>query len=232
METAAPFRIDLEKYYRIEFGGKRATLWRKAKLWSTHLGLHCVAIYRLSRYCRTHSRGGRIWVYPLFILSEILAFLVRFLHHVDIFAAEIGPGFYIGHLGTIYIGKTRIGENVSVTHNLTIGTGLSGGVPSLPTVGNNVWIGSGCILYGNIHIGDGATVNCGTVLSRSVPDGCLVGGNPGRVLLRRHDNSRLFGFTGSEAPPAFVEDMDSRGEPASDPAKAVEPVPVREGLRP
>jgi serine acetyltransferase len=194
------FRADLEKYYRIEFGGKKATLWRKAKLWSTHLGLHCVAVYRLSRHSRNLLRRRRYWAAPLSLLSEVLAFLVKFFHHVDIFAAEIGPGFYIGHLGTIYIGKTRIGENVSVTHNLTIGTGLSGGFPSLPTVGKNVWIGSGCILYGNIHVGNGVTVNCGTVLSRSVPDGCLVGGNPGRIISGHHDNSKLFGIARAGAP--------------------------------
>jgi serine O-acetyltransferase len=216
MKTIRPFRSDLDKYYRIEFGGKTATFWRKAKLWSTHLGLQCVAVYRLTRYCRALLGQGRIWAAPLFVFSEYLAFLVRFFHHVDIFAAEIGPGFYIGHLGTIYIGKTRIGENASVTHNLTIGTGLSGDFPSLPTVGDNVWIGSGCILYGNIHVGDGVTVNCGTVLSRSVPDGCLVGGNPGRILLRQHDNSRLFGFNASGGPRELAEGMVTHGEPVSD----------------
>jgi len=222
METAGHFRADLQKYYRIEFGGKAPTFWRKAKLWSTHLGLHCVAVYRLSRYSRALLGRGRFWAAPLFILSEYLAFLVKFLHHVDIFAAEIGPGFYIGHLGTIYIGKTRIGENLSVTHNLTIGAGLSGSSPSLPTLGKNVWIGTGSILYGNIHVGDGVTINCGTVLSRSVPDGCLVGGNPGRIFLGKRDNSRLFGLTGSGAPAASGEDLESPENPVPEAAKAGE----------
>jgi serine acetyltransferase len=201
MRTTGHFRADLEKYYRIEFGGRRPTFARKAKFWATHLGFHCVAIYRFTRYSRDLLQRHGIWAAPLFILSEILAFQMKFFHHVDIFAADIGPGFYIGHLGTIYIGKTRIGENLSVTHNLTIGTGITDGSHRLPTLGNHVWIGSGSILYGGFHIGDRVTVNSGTVLSRSVPDGCLVGGSPARVILKNYDNSRLFGFAPAENGP-------------------------------
>jgi len=42
------------------------------------------------------------------------------------------------------------------------------------------------------------TIAGGCFLSRSVPDGCLVGGNPGRVVLRRYDNSYLFGASDAE----------------------------------
>jgi serine O-acetyltransferase len=228
MEAIGHFRSDLGKYYRIEFGGRKPSAWKKCKLWSTHLGLHCVAVYRLSRYALALSRRSRFRAAPLLFLSDFLGFLVKFFHHVDIFAAEIGPGFYIGHVGTVYIGKTRIGENCSVTHNVTIGTGLSGAAPGLPTLGKNVWIGSGSILYGNIHVGDGVTVNCGTVLSRSVPEGSLVGGNPGRILLRHHDNSRLFGLPDA-GKPAFAAGQEPPGESAGREA-AASALPSREGI--
>ena len=227
MKTKGHFRADLEKYYRIEFRGKTPSLWRKAKLWATHLGLHCVVVYRLSRYCRARLRRGRFWIIPLFILAEILGFLVKFFHHVDIFAADIGPGFYIGHLGTIYIGRTRIGENFSVTHNLTIGTGISDGSQSLPTLGRDVWIGTGCVLYGKIHIGNGVTVNAGTVLSRSIPDGCLVSGNPGRILMHNYNNSMLFGIArATAAVPVEGRLPAATAAPAAEPAAPIEdPIP-------
>lgn len=224
MKTMSHFQADLEKYYRIEFRGKKPAPGKKAKLWATHLGLHCVAVYRLSRYCRTYLRRGRFSILPLFILSEILCFLVKFFHHVDIFAADIGPGFYIGHLGTIYIGKTRIGENFSVTHNLTIGTGISEGSHSLPTLGRDIWIGTGCVLYGKIQIGNGVTVNAGTVLSRSVPDGCLVSGNPGRILMRAYDNSMLFGVARATA-------AVPGGDPIPDPSASPGAETHKESLR-
>lgn len=187
------FRADLRKYYRIEFGGRPPTLRRRVKLWITHLGLHCVAVYRLGRFARAVLAEGNPAGFPLFILYEALAFFVKAIHHVDIFAASIGPGFYIGHVGTIYIGKTRIGSNCSVTHNVTIGMGISGCSHGVPTLGDDVWVGAGSLLSGSISLGRGVAVNGGTFLTRSVPDRCLVGGNPGRVILTGYDNSALFG---------------------------------------
>jgi len=45
---------------------------------------------------------------------------------------------------------------------------------------------------GAISIGNNVTIMPGTFLSRTVPDGCLVGGNPGRVLAQNYDNLKLF----------------------------------------
>lgn len=226
METDGCFRADLEKYYRIEFRGQAHSFRRKVRLWVTHLGLHCVAVYRLGRYARARRVRGHFWIAPLCLVGEILAFLVKLIHHVDIFAADIGPAFYIGHVGTIYFGKTRVGENVSVAHNVTIGIGLSDGVQAVPSLGRNVWIGSGSILYGNIRIGDGVTINTGTVLSRSVPDGCLVGGNPGRILAKNYDNSRLFGIIqpGAPVPDTGEEpELEASGEPEKNRSKETLP---------
>lgn len=206
----ADFRQDLEKFYRIELAGRAPTWRRRCKLWLTHFGLHCVAVYRLGRWTREGRRRGNPLAFAVHPLYESLCFLVKLVHHVDVFAASVGPGFYIGHVGTIYIGRTEVGPNFSVTHNVTIGIGAASGSEGVPVVGRDVWVGAGSILYGNIAIGDGATINGGTVLSRSVPERCLAGGNPGRVILRNYDNARLFGEWASPrsalpGPPATVE---------------------------
>jgi serine O-acetyltransferase len=228
MEKSANFGADLEKYYRIELGSPRPSWRRRVKFWITNLGFHCVAAYRLSRFQRGLRARGNPVAYLLLPISEAMCFMSRFLHHVDIFAASIGPGFYIGHVGTIYVGRTEIGDNFSVTHNVTVGMGASGGTRKHPVLGNNVWIGCGSVLYGNILIGDGVTVNCGSILSRNVPDRCLVGGNPARVLLQNYDNSALFsGMIGK--PPgtgtgpgdgASPEDSVPEGDTAAPPAQA------------
>lgn len=60
-----------------------------------------------------------------------------------------------------------------------------------PTIGDNVWVGTGSIITGGIKIGNGVTISAGSFLSRDVPDNCLVAGNPARVIMRDYDNSRL-----------------------------------------
>jgi serine O-acetyltransferase len=195
MATNGAFQADLEKYYRIEFAGEEANLRRRLKLWITHFGLHCVAVYRLGRWARGRLKGNPLAL-AAFVVYEFLCFLVKLIHHVDVFAATIGPGFYIGHAGTIYIGKTRVGANFSVAHNVTVGLGAARSHGGVPVLGDDVWVGPGSILYGDIAIGNGVAVNGGTVLSRSLPDRCMAGGNPGRVILLNYNNAALFGGTG------------------------------------
>jgi len=57
-----------------------------------------------------------------------------------------------------------------------------------------VWIGPGSTITGDITIGNDVTISAGTVLSKSVPDGCLVAGNPGRVIQRDYDNRPMMSF--------------------------------------
>ena len=187
------FKSDLEKYYIIGYGTKRPVLRQKINLWIHNFGFHCVAVYRLGRFSeRLYQRVGLL-AFPVKLIHRILDYFIKAVHHVNIDDAKLGGGFYIGHVGTIYIGPTTIGDNCSLTHNVTIGIGHSEGKEGLPVIGNNVWIGTGSIISGAITIGNTVTIVNGSVLSRSIPDGCLVGGNPARVILQNYDNTALLG---------------------------------------
>lgn len=185
------FRIDKEKYYKIHYRSVSVEFRKRLRMWITNFGLHCVAIYRLGNFSRRVAQRNLIIGLPLILLHRPLNFLMRLVHHVDIDDADIGPGFYIGHVGTIYIGPTKIGANVNITHNVTIGVGHSKDEKGIPIIGDNVWIGAGSVIHGNISVGNRVTISSGCILSRSVPDGCLVVGNPGRVTLKEYDNSKL-----------------------------------------
>lgn len=52
---------------------------------------------------------------------------------------------------------------------------------SIPTVGNDVWIGNNVTIYSGVNIGDGAVIAGQSVVTRDVPPYSLVAGNPGRV---------------------------------------------------
>jgi serine O-acetyltransferase len=187
-----PFRTDLEKLYRIDCCTPTPPLRTRLRLWTTHFGLHAVAVYRATRWARAVG-ARRPWTAPILCTAALAGELaLELVHHVRI-RADIGPGFYIGHAGSIVIGPTRIGRNFSVTHNVTIGVGHTDGKAGVPVLGDDVWVGTGSVLSGPIDIGDGVTVSNGTMLSRSVPARCLVGGNPGRLVLQDYDNSVLLG---------------------------------------
>ncbi|MGH7945632.1 MAG: hypothetical protein ACREF9_11555 [Opitutaceae bacterium] len=65
----------------------------------------------------------------------------------------------------------------------------AGGSKALPTFGDRVWIGTGSVIFGGIHIGEGVTIGPLTVVARSLPPRVLVAGNPLRLLRKNYDNS-------------------------------------------
>ncbi len=183
---------DLEKCYAIALGSRHPSLARRVGAWIWNFEIACVAVYRLGRWAlRAQARVG-VLALPFVAAYFVANFFVRLVRHVEIsHRAEIGPGFHLGHPSSIFIGPTRIGANCNLTHNVTIGVGLGEQRTGIPVIGSNVWIGPGATLTGGIHIGDGATIAAGSVVTRDVPAGALVVGNPARVVNASYDNHTL-----------------------------------------
>ena len=98
--------------------------------------------------------------------------------------ATIGPGFYIGHIGGVHINPGAVlGMNCDVAHRVTIGTSALGR-DGAPTVGDDVYIGTGATLIGKIRVGNGAKIAANSLIISNVPDGATVMGVPGRVVMR------------------------------------------------
>lgn len=66
----------------------------------------------------------------------------------------------------------KIGCNCTILHNVTIGAGRGGA----PTIGDNVYIGAGAIIIGDIKIGDNVKVGAGAVVFKDVPSNSTVVG--------------------------------------------------------
>jgi serine O-acetyltransferase len=104
--------------------------------------------------------------------------------------ATIGKGFFIDHGMGVVIGETaEIGDNCVIFHNVTLGgTGKHKGKRH-PTIGNNVFIGTGAILLGPLTIGDNARIGANTFLYMvDIPANCTVVGTPG-VIVRKDDQN-------------------------------------------
>lgn len=98
-------------------------------------------------------------------------------------ATNIGPGFYIGHIGPVIIGaQAKIGKNVDVGVGVTIGETNRGPKEGVPTVGNEVWIGANAVIVGNIVIGDNVLIAPNAYVNFDVPGNAIVIGNPGRII--------------------------------------------------
>lgn len=97
--------------------------------------------------------------------------------------ARIGKGLFIDHGSGVVIGETAIiGDNVTMFHGVTLGgTGKEKGKRH-PTVGNNVFIGTGAKLLGNIVIGDNVKIGANAVILENVPSNTTVVGVPGRIV--------------------------------------------------
>jgi serine O-acetyltransferase len=93
-----------------------------------------------------------------------------------------GAGLAIVHYGTIVINSNaKIGKNCRI-HACT-NIGASGGKPEAPQIGNNVYIGPGAKIYGNIKIGNNIAISANAVVNKSFEeDGILLAGNPAEKI--------------------------------------------------
>ena len=104
--------------------------------------------------------------------------------------ATIGKGLFIDHGHGVVIGETAIiGDNVTLYQGVTLGgTGKQKGKRH-PTLEDNVMVGCGAKVLGDITIGANSMIGAGSVVLNDVPPNSTVVGVPGRVVKR--DNVKI-----------------------------------------
>ena len=140
-------------------------------------GLHALWGYRFHHWLWIHG-----WQFPARALSQ----LARLITGIEIHpGAQIGRRFLIDHGMGVVIGETTIvGDDVTLYQGVTLGgTGKESGKRH-PTIGNNVVIGAGAKVLGNITVGENCRIGSGSVVLRDVPDNSTVVGVPGHIIFR------------------------------------------------
>ena len=137
-------------------------------------GLHAVIFYRVANF---------LWRKKLLLFARALSQTARFLTGIEIHpGAKIGRGLFIDHGMGIVVGETTIiGNNVALFQGVTLGgTGKETGKRH-PTLGNDIVVGAGAKILGNIEIGSNSYIGANAVILRNVPSNSTVVGVPGHV---------------------------------------------------
>lgn len=119
-------------------------------------------------------------------IPRLISHIARFFTGIEIHpGATIGKGVFIDHGMGVVIGETAIiGDWALIYQGVTLGgTGKESGKRH-PTLGENVVVGAGAKVLGNITIGNNVRIGAGSVVLRDVPSDCTVVGIPGRIVHR------------------------------------------------
>ena len=127
-----------------------------------------------------------LWEHGHRSLARVLSQITRHITGVEIHpAAQIGKHFFIDHAMGVVIGETTIvGDNCVLYQGVTLGGTSNESGKLHPTLGNNVTVGTGAKVLGNIHIGDNVRIGGNSVVVKDVPADSTVVGVPGRVVKR------------------------------------------------
>jgi serine O-acetyltransferase len=103
--------------------------------------------------------------------------------------ASIAGGLHIPHPVGIVIGAhARIGRNVTIYQNVTIGQKRIG-KPAMPTIGDGVTIYSGAVIAGEVHVGRESLIGANTIVTSDVPPDSIVSAPPNLVRSKPNEAS-------------------------------------------
>ena len=138
----------------------------------------------------SHRIAHKLAYWGIPFIPRYISYLTRIITGIEIHPkARIGRRFFIDHGEGVVIGETTIiGDDVLIYQQVTLGgTGKEHGKRH-PTIGNNVIIGAGAKILGNITIGDNTRIGAGSVVVDDVPEHCTVVGIPGRIVQQKFMN--------------------------------------------
>lgn len=179
------YKLNLQEYKRvISIDEKFNASFRNGTSTLRLMERHAVEWKIVKLYRKYQVNKGNLWgyIYKICLLRMGLRTGVEFLGN-----SKIGDGLIIGHWGRIVInGDANFGNEVMITHNVTIGRDIRGNRAGAPTFGNKVCIRTNSTVVGNITIGDDVLIAPNTFVNFDVPSHSVVIGNPASIHYKKN----------------------------------------------
>lgn len=118
-------------------------------------------------------------------IAQLLKNLSRIIYACDIaYQVEIGNGLNLPHqgLGVVIGPGVKIGKNCTIYSNVVLGDkhGIDGN--GYPIIGDNVTIGAGAIILGNLKIAENSVIGANSVVIKDIPKNAVAVGNPAKII--------------------------------------------------
>lgn len=158
---------------------KRFWSIRTLVLYLTNEGLMVLLWFRIGSYLMGRRN----------ILLKILFFFVKNIHLMNCrwtgiqitLGTDIGPGLMFNHFGCIVLASTvHVGANCTIFQGVTIGRTWTNTPP--PQIGDNCILCPGCKVIGGVKLGQRVIVGANSVVTRDVPNDCVVAGTPAVII--------------------------------------------------
>jgi serine O-acetyltransferase len=168
----------------------------------THLARRTAVRLKLPVQDASNSASTRLLLFFCRRHIPLLSRLVRIIYNSDIYC-RLPQDVQMPHpYGVVISAQSVIGNRVTIMQQVTIGD-VEQGESVAPVIGDDVYIGAGARVMGDVRIGDGATIGANAVVTRDIPPGAtVVGANrilptPVRLAGEGQSQSRITPFPAS-----------------------------------
>ena len=136
-----------------------------------------------------HKISNFFYKHKMFFIARFTSQFSRFITGIEIHpGAQIGKRVFFDHGMGIVVGETAIiGDDCVIFHGVTLGGVLSIKTKRHPTLENNVIVGAGAKILGNILIGENSRIGANSVILKDIPKNSVAVGVPGKIL-KKDDN--------------------------------------------
>ena len=140
-------------------------------------------LYRKLEYYTNCKKGFLNKIIIKYINYKFEKKSLKYCFHIPINTIE--EGLCIVHIGPIYINQNAsIGKNFRIHPMTTIGKNI-GTDQTSPKIGDNVWVGPGARLYGDIQIGNNTVIGTNSVVNKTFPGDVTIAGVPAQIVNKK-----------------------------------------------